>query len=433
MMEQIIIRVGTDAKGVATGLNQITALVKGWGTSMAHHLKGAIGGFFAFAAIERGFETIKSKILEINRIRNNLGVSGNLAQGIMAQAEKEGESFEAIEKPLKKFSQLIGEAKMGGIEARKKLFDLGIAFDSADFAAGNLTQKGLSQLADQFQKLGTLEEKNALAMSAFGREYAAILPLLEKGSAGINALDSGNFFTKINQSSLTNLGELWANIKTGTIGIGATLANVVGGAVTGFAKIYQALGIASTGQNPFKAENWANMDKAEKDQAAADSESLDSEMKKRDVIAQQAELKEKMAELESQEADRNKPTLEALAERARKLLGLQHVPRGLNSIYSVTPAMREALRITGLQDRAQIAYARGQGMLGGVITQNELAARGRLDGGVFTRQDRQPLAKVESELSTLNAHATNIDVISQLLQGKTPGSQIKSHGGGGSW
>src|SRR5258706_7104394 len=130
-VEEILIRLGVDARAVTSGLQRVGAGIRGWAASLTEDLKGHFGRMFAAGyAIVKGeqfLETIKERIIAIKRAQEELGASSNLVQGLFLEAEKHGLNYESTVKPLMKFSAMLGEAKAGSIEARGKLTQYAIA------------------------------------------------------------------------------------------------------------------------------------------------------------------------------------------------------------------------------------------------------------------------------------------------------------------
>src|SRR5690242_449407 len=116
--EQILIRLGLDAKALTAGLTRTTSFVKGWATGLVsdlqHHVIGRFAGLYIF---EKMFEGIKEKALFVQRTAKETGLNTNMVQGLVNELGYAGEGFEGMNKPLGKFNELIGKAKQGSIEA----------------------------------------------------------------------------------------------------------------------------------------------------------------------------------------------------------------------------------------------------------------------------------------------------------------------------
>lgn len=86
---------------------------------------------------------------------------------------------------IAKLSRAIASAEKTGDRARKTMASLGIT--QADLAKGD-TATVLSKVADAMQKMRNPAERVALAQQLFGRSGQALVPILMKGSKGVQEL-----------------------------------------------------------------------------------------------------------------------------------------------------------------------------------------------------------------------------------------------------
>lgn len=390
MFDQVLLRIGINSSAVSAGLGRVTGLVKGWTTSIAHHLAGALGGIFAFAAIERGFERIKERILAIKRVSDDLGVNTNFAQGLMFQSEKAGLGMEEFEKPLLRFSALLGQAKEGSVEARKKLIDWGLATKDTNFKAFNL-QDGLVALSKSFDGLNDVEKRNAMLSELTGKGYQNIIPIMEKGAAGIERMSSNNPLTKITPETIKEANGLYEVIKKISEVVWASGSNAVMGL---FGKI-------SGGQINREREEFEKMrdtltktDEIKQDSVKLTEEENAFQREKNELIERELELRGKID-------DRGKLSVEALAAQGRRLSGTSKVPRGLSAVRVITPAMRQAMDIASLEDREAVAFAMGD--ISGATSARSEADKARRGLGVgFRLEDRRPIEGLQNTLDDLH-------------------------------
>jgi hypothetical protein len=226
--EQILMRIGVDAKAVQTGLDRAGALIKGWATSVSHHLKGAIGGFFAVAAAERFFDRLKERVLEIKNLSAETGFSTDFIQGAQQRLSEMGKDPNTLARPLIALSAEAGMRGMTGIQL-------------------------LKNLATSYEKLNTQEEKNAFIKSQQIKGWQELLPLIEGGEKAVDRLGESSFFTKMSSTSINNFSDIIAGSKTLTnIGQASIMRSTLGdfAPLNIVARISQGLGMISAGTLP---------------------------------------------------------------------------------------------------------------------------------------------------------------------------------------
>ncbi len=343
--EQIMLRVGVDAAAVTSGLQRTGAFVKGWATGLVHDLQHhTLGRFLGLAAVERGLETIKEKVLAIKRASTQSGFSTNFVQSAFKLLGAEGEEGEQLIKPLANLSALAGEKGMKGNELLKQMYD-------------------------NWHKLNTQEERNAYLKSLGIKNWQVFIPIMEQTRKQFEAMEQGDFFTKLTPSTISNASELWGSIKAGSSGLLATIANVANAVTYPIRAFSRLAGYAIGSPNALSGadskEAWRytlHGDTAEKVAAMelanwkkqVGKDNLSNEEK----LTQEYEKQKTLDHLNERIGDRTKLTVGALADRARAIMG-DKMPRGLNSVYSITPAMASALQIQKLEDQAQVAAAYG--------------------------------------------------------------------------
>lgn len=404
--EQILIRLGIDAKAVVTGLTRTSSLVKGWATNLVHDLKhhalGSLGGLYIF---DRIFEGIKEKALFINRTTKETGLSSNFIQGMSNELGYVGESFEEISKPLGRFNVLIGQAKEGIPAARQKLIEWGIATKSENWNTLNATTS-IKRLAEQFDKLGDHEKKAALLQAVYGKSWQAMFPIFEQGAKKLKEMDESHWYdfmtNKMSERTLDTLGQAFK------------VGKVVGGGILGFVANLLTAGIGITmrslevsftdwSKNAFGhmtlGQVWKYMLFGTKTEEQKHNEALKDKKTLLEGNLEIVKLTNEQAKLANELADRHKGTVGQLADRAREIMG-NRMPRGLRSIHAITPAMASALKIQTLEDRAEVANAYGDDALRKQFTAQ--ADRLRLSNSSLTSAERDPTKIAREHLEVLN-------------------------------
>lgn len=430
--QQIMIRLGVDGTAVAAGLRKVSAIVKAWGASLAHGMKEYTGsimkGFLGAEAVTKSIEylgEIKEKILEVARISHETGASTNFVQSLELDAREAGKTFQGMDMSLIRFNDTLGEAKMGSAEAIKKLYDLGVISNNTQVKTLTFT-KAINSLAVQFDKLNDKQKQSALLQQSFGRGAAAMSPVFEKGAKHVEEMSKGNFFTKISSGAIDDFETAWTEIKIISTGAMATVANTIDSAfkmsigykgVSAVKDFFNLAGRLSTGhikQIDYVAEHeLENQDRINAGKAlelTADKEQISVQELKSKILEDQTKLLESQAELTSEIADRDKESVTEMASRARKLTGIKGP---LEMLHSVTPRMRTALRIETLEERAKVAFLRGDDK-----TSNRLQSEAdqvRKSNPWLKRSDVNPMAKTEAQLQIVNTQLEPVKRMAELV------------------
>lgn len=416
--EQILIRLGVDATAVTSGLGRVASTVKAWGVSLVQSMKSSIGRLFLAGAAIEGLNKMKDKILEVARVSKETGANTNFVQGLMQESEKVGLDFHEMTGGIAKFNKLIGEAKMGSASALIKLKDMGIVTNSTKVSTLNFTG-AMHNLAIQFDKLNDKQKQAYLLNQAFGKSYAALQPIFERGVGNVDKLSSFNPFTKIGKDAISSFSDVWRAVKTEGIIVGSTLTNILAVPFTAFRKAFQVLGAASAGQ--FKNKDILNtlksIDDAEEKQmaekslqAAADEEGINVSELKAKILDQQNSLLEKQSELTSEIADRAKSSVEDLANKTRKLMGIKS-PKELDR--TVTKRGMIAAHIQELEQKSELEWEQGNDSKSKRL-QSE-ADQIRQASPWLKRQDRNPMQRTESELQRVNMQLEPVKRMAELV------------------
>jgi len=432
-----MIRLGIDATAVKSGLSSVSNTIKGqlgqmkanisaWSTSVQADMKGMFGRMLVFGELLKIMNDTKQKILEINHAAKATGASTNFLQGMMHEAEKNGMSFESLTDGISRFNKTIGAAKSGNTDSIKKLNDMGVATNRV--ALSTLTFSGaMHNLAVKYDSLNDKQKQANLLSQAFGKSYADMIPIFEQGAAAIDKMQEGNFFTKIQGSSIDDLQKWYGGIKQVGEVVGSTLTNIVGSSVHGIKLLSQTLGLAMEGVF-IGSEEYANtMDDMNKEeegrekeitfqknlQAEADKEGISVQEKKNQILKEQAELLEKQSELSSTITDRDKDSVSSMAAKARAIL---HQKSPEDQLHTVTPAARLANQVDTLEQRAHIAsqYNR-QNEARRLQTEADRIRSNPANAWAFKQGDQNPMRKTESELAKVNEKLGPVSQMAQMV------------------
>src|SRR5207237_488386 len=128
---------------------------------------------------------------QIAKMARRTGVSAEALSELGFAAEQSGQNIDVLEQTLKKMQKTIGGAELKSGEAagltsfEGKLAHLGLTIsDLKDLAP----DQQFESIADRIAAIPDPTQRAAAAMEIFGKSGTALLPLMEKGAAGIRAL-----------------------------------------------------------------------------------------------------------------------------------------------------------------------------------------------------------------------------------------------------
>ncbi len=181
----------------------------------------------ALLGAAKTFATMGDHVAKMGR---RTGFSAEALSELGFAAEQSGADMETLEKGLRRMQRTIYDAARGLSTATEGLSVLGLSVEDL---------KGLSP-EDQFtliaDRIGAIKDptlKAAVAMEMFGRSGTQMLPLLENGAAGINALREEARRLGLTISSedaraaeefSDTLNRMWRVVKQAVFAIGAALA-----------------------------------------------------------------------------------------------------------------------------------------------------------------------------------------------------------------
>lgn len=195
---EIDVRVRTDSSGVKPGMDKAAAAVKEGLDKIEKHFNALAnpferlkGLFAALTAVMAGGELgeLAKKAGEfgdsIERASQKTGIATDELQGLRYAAQMSDVSFESLQKGLQRLSLKMAEAGNSASPVAHAFHSLGI---SAGEVKGMKVDEALAKIADKFAVSKDGAAKTAIAMTLFGRAGAELIPMLNKGSAGIEEL-----------------------------------------------------------------------------------------------------------------------------------------------------------------------------------------------------------------------------------------------------
>jgi hypothetical protein len=161
-------------------------------------LKGMESGFDSVAKIARNFlpslsvaaigSFVKSSLAAADALgdmADRIGVSVKELSRLQFAAGQSDVEIEALNKSLERVNIVISDAANGVTSAQKALSALNLS--ASDLRSLGLEQQ-LGKIADQFKEIQNPADKVRIATDLFGKSGAQLIPLLNKGSAGMNEL-----------------------------------------------------------------------------------------------------------------------------------------------------------------------------------------------------------------------------------------------------
>ncbi len=123
----------------------------------------------------------------IEKLAALMGVSTDTAQELAFAARRSGVDVKDMGELMSELAENLGEAEGGSGEAADAFKSLGLKVKDAK---GKVKEAdvALGEIADKFQTMPDGQKKTAALMGLFGEQGIALLPILNKGSAGIAEL-----------------------------------------------------------------------------------------------------------------------------------------------------------------------------------------------------------------------------------------------------
>lgn len=202
--ERVDVTFGAQIAGLLAGLGEATAGVKESVGVMKEQMEGLavmaeamMGPFIAITALLAGGEMFKEVLHETAELATQLevlnqktGIGVEELSALKYAADQSHVSMESLTVGLQKLARGMEQAAKGGAGPVTSAFKA-LGIQAAD-ASGHLRplEDVLLQVADKFSTMQNGAGKTALAMDLFGRSGASLIPLLNRGKAGIADLEA---------------------------------------------------------------------------------------------------------------------------------------------------------------------------------------------------------------------------------------------------
>lgn len=155
--------------------------------STAKAAAAALAGALSVSLFSEWVQGSIDAIDKTDELAERVGMAAGEFAGLQYAAKFASVESEALASGLTKFNQTITKAAEGSEKEAAAFTKIGVAVRDS---AGNVKGAAplLAEVADRFAALPDGPQKAALAIELFGKQGAKLLPLLNKGGAGIQAL-----------------------------------------------------------------------------------------------------------------------------------------------------------------------------------------------------------------------------------------------------
>lgn len=203
--------------GQTADLNAAIDAVKSKIASMGDGTAGLVSNFMSIGAtiasalaidkVVSFAEKIGDVAEQLERTSEIAGIAADEILGLQSAAKMTGGSAESATAALMFLEKNISKAASGSKEARQALLDAGISLQT--IKTGDAS-KALSEMADKFAASANGAGKIEVAMNAAGRGGKELIPILNKGSEGLDAFRKAAMESN---SVLLKNGETFAEIE----------------------------------------------------------------------------------------------------------------------------------------------------------------------------------------------------------------------------
>lgn len=183
----------------------------------------AVVGGIATAAVGKMISDTAQSADQFAKMSKQVGISVEGLQQLEFAAQISGTGLQVLRTGLQRFARTADDAGQGLKTAQEPFKRLGVTTTDAN---GNLKplDELLGDMADKFKAMPDGPEKTALAMKAFGRAGAQLIPLLNEGKDGIGALrkeftELGGEITSEQAASFEEYNDTIHRVKTALVGL----------------------------------------------------------------------------------------------------------------------------------------------------------------------------------------------------------------------
>jgi hypothetical protein len=180
------IELGANDTRLVRGLKAAQAKLRAFGAAVQGvGLRMMAFGAAGLAPLTLAVKRFASAGDTLDKMSKRTGLSAEALSELGFAAEQSGANLEALEKGVRKMQQTILDAAQGTKTAQDAFQALGLTFEELD---GLTPEEQFTLIGDRLDRIADPTTKAALAMEIFGRAGTQLLPLLQGGAAGMDAL-----------------------------------------------------------------------------------------------------------------------------------------------------------------------------------------------------------------------------------------------------
>lgn len=228
MVEDVIIKLGLDARPVSQALRGVKGLFQNLKSDLGGMFKGLggmAGGAMAGAAgaVVAAFAKATHDAIEyaheIKDLNEETGIGVESLQAFARIVSKTGGDAETANAGLQRFTVKIGEARSGSEDAQQAFEKLGISLKDSN-GHSKSTETILKEVADKIKAIEDPTLRAQIAFDLFGRSGIKLVGALKEGAKGLEDFKKahgGSLLSEAEIERLDRMGRvvpgLWANFK----------------------------------------------------------------------------------------------------------------------------------------------------------------------------------------------------------------------------
>lgn len=181
------------------------------GSNAARGFTNALAAGLSLAALESFVSKVSTSVEEITKQSRALGLSTDAFQALSIAAEKASISQEDFSAGMDFFSKSLGSAQLKTTDFGKIMTKLGV-----DIHAG--PEQAFYKSVDAINKIGNVQQRNAVVALAFGRSNVQMAGFIAQGSAALKAQAAqfkanGEIIDSDQIKKIDDLNVAWVDLK----------------------------------------------------------------------------------------------------------------------------------------------------------------------------------------------------------------------------
>jgi len=228
------VEIGATLKGLQRDLAKAGKMISDWGKSVASvGKKIAAAGAAGFGGLLGAAKIFSDAGDALDKMSKRTGISAEALSALGYAAGLSGTDLETVEGTIRKMQKSLVEAASGSASAQEALAELGL---SASELAALKPEEQFEAIGDRLSRISDPTKRAALAMEIFGKSGTSLLPMFEKGAAGLRDMMEegralGQVMTGEQAAAAAELNDNLGRLQGGLLGvvktIGAGVAPVI--------------------------------------------------------------------------------------------------------------------------------------------------------------------------------------------------------------